>query len=204
MTTLGKGSFTMLQTILDRRQQDTRVNLALQAAGIALFTILMIVSAKLSFETGNPEVPFTMQVFVVLFSGMVLGARNGAITQVIYVMLIASGQPFDTRSLGAAALFGPTGGYLLGFIPAAFIAGYLVEKAGTRLWQRWLAGVAGIAVIYLFGASHLGLYVGLDLGNMWAVGVAPFIVYDLMKALIAAGMMEGTRSLLSLNDQSQR
>lgn len=176
----------------------TRTNsFPLRLAGIALFTILTAVSAKISFETGNPEVPFTMQVLVVLLSGMVLGARDGALSQVAYLLLIASNQPWDTRGIGAAALFGPTGGYLIGFIPAALVAGYAVERAGRRLWMRWLAGLAGVATIYFFGVSHLLLYTGMDLGRAWQIGVVPFFTLDAIKALIAAGLTESARALLS-------
>lgn len=182
----------MLRTLPQTRDQ----RLPLRLAGIALFTVLTIISAKLSLETGNPEVPFTMQVFAVLLAGMVLGARDGAASQLVYVLLIASGQPWDTRGLGTAALFGPTGGYLIGFVAAAFVAGLLTERAGGRLWQRWLAGVAGIVVIYLLGAGHLLFYTGMDLDRAWQVGVAPFIALDLLKALIAAGLVESLRAAL--------
>ena len=164
---------------------------------IALFTILMAISAKISLETANPAVPFTMQVLVVLLSGMVLGARDGALSQIAYLALIISGQPVDARSLGAAALFGPTGGYLIGFIPAAFITGYMIEQAGKRFWQRWLAGIVGIGVIYFFGVSHLALYTGMDIPKAWNAGAAPFLAFDLVKAVIAAGLTESMRFLLS-------
>lgn len=172
-------------------------SLPVRIAGIAFFTILMILSSRVSFETGNPEVPFTMQVFVVLLSGMILGAKDGFAVQVIYIAMIAAGQPFDTRGIGSAALFGPTGGFLIGFIPAAYVAGYLVEKAGKRLVQRWLAGVAGIAIIYFFGASHLLLYTGMDVQRAWEVGVAPFIALDMIKAVIAAGLVESGRAFFT-------
>lgn len=182
----------MLRT-LPQTQNSTRT---LRLAGIALFTILTIISAKISFETGNPEVPFTMQVFAVLLAGMVLGSRDGALSQITYISLIALNQPWDTRGLGAAALFGPTGGYLIGFVVAAFAAGWLVERAGGRLWQRWLAGVAGIMIIYSLGVSHLMIYTGSDLAVAWGIGAAPFLALDILKALMAAALVEGGRALL--------
>lgn len=186
----------MLRTL----PQIKKHNWTLRIASVALFVIFMILSSRLSFETGNPEVPFTMQVFVVLLSGMVLGSVDGAAVQIVYLGLIASGQPFDVRGIGAAALFGPTGGFLIGFLPAAYIAGLMTERAGKRLWQRWLAGVVGIAIIYVFGAAHLMLYTGMDARRAYEVGVAPFIVLDLIKALIAAGMVETSRAVLTSRD----
>lgn len=181
----------MLRTI----SQTAENRRAIQLGGIVFFTLLTIISAKITIDIG--PVPFTMQPFAVLLAGMVLGGREGAASQIAYVALIAGGLPVDARGLGTAALFGPTGGYLIGFIGGAFVAGVIVERAGERLWQRWLAGVAGIAVIYLFGVTHLSLYLGTDLGAAWASGAAPFIIPDLIKAFIAAGMVEGGRRFLS-------
>lgn len=175
-------------------------NQALRLAGIAIFTILTILSAKMSIEM--QPVPFTLQTLVVLLAGMVLGARDGAASQLAYLFMIALGAPVDARGLGAAAFFGPTGGYLVGFVASAFVAGYLVERAGARFWQRWLAGVAGIAVIYLFGATVLKVYTGMAWDAAWNNGVAPFIVFDLIKAVLAAGLVETGRTLLLRNRPS--
>ncbi len=164
-------------------------------AAVAVFTLLTALSARVSLETGGP-VPFTLQPLAVLLAGMVLGGRDGALSQLAYVALIAAGLPLDARGLGALALFGPTGGYLIGFVLAAAAAGLLVERGAARVWQRWLAGIAGIAVLYLFGVSHLMLYTGSDLSAAWAAGAAPFIVFDLAKALIAAALTESGRALL--------
>lgn len=167
---------------------------ALRVAGVLLFALLTAISAKISIPM--EPVPFTMQVLVVLLSGLVLGARDGALSQMAYISLIVMGLPVDARGLGAAALFGPTGGYLLGFAAAAFTAGWLVERAGARLWQRWLAGVAGVAVIYVVGVSHLRLYTGMDWQAAFAAGAAPFLLLDGVKALLAAGLTESARAWL--------
>ncbi|HYO87009.1 MAG TPA: biotin transporter BioY [Candidatus Limnocylindrales bacterium] len=163
-------------------------------AGITIFTLATIVAARLVIPM--EPVPFTLQPLAVLLAGMVLGARDGALSQLAYVALIAIGLPFDANMRGQAALFGPTGGYLIGFIAAAFVTGLLVERAGGRLWQRWLAGAAGIAVIYAFGVPVLALTRGLTLETAFAAGAAPFLAPDLVKALLAAALTEGSRALL--------
>lgn len=167
-------------------------------AGAALFTALTAIAARISIETGGP-VPFTLQPLAVLLAGLVLGARDGALSQLAYIAVIAAGAPLDSRLLGAVALFGPTGGFLLGFIAAAFVTGWLAEHGASRVWQRWLAGVVGIAVLYLLGVTHLMAYAGLDWGAAWAAGAAPFLALDLLKALIAAGLAEAGRALLLRN-----
>lgn len=184
----------MLRTIpwLQNREQQ----LAIRIGGIAIFTLLTIISAKISVELFFSPVPFTLQVLTVLLAGMVLGWRDGLLSQVAYVALVAANLPFDARGLGAAALFGPTGGYLVGFIAAAGVTGWLVEKAGTRVWQRWLAGVVGIAVIYFFGVTHLMAFTGMNFEKAWAAGAAPFWALDLVKAFLAAAATEIMRAFV--------
>jgi biotin transport system substrate-specific component len=180
----------MLRTLPQMRDYSQLHRLA----AAAIFTGITIVSARVTVEIGI--VPFTMQPLAVLLSGMALGARDGLLSQALYVALIAAGLPFDARGLGTAALFGPTGGYLIGFIAAAGVTGWLVERGTTRLWQRWLAGVVGILAIYLAGIVVLKLVTGLDWVAAWENGVAPFIIPDLVKAIIAAALAEGGRRLL--------
>lgn len=181
----------MLRTLPQTRATSQTYRLA----GIAVFTLITILSARITIDIG--VVPFSLTPLAVLLSGMVLGARDGFASQLAYVLLIAAGLPFDARGLGAAALLGPTSGYILGYIPAAGMAGLLVERGAKRLWWRWLAGVAGIAVIYLFGIVVLKFNIGMDWDAAWNAGVAPFIVPDLAKALIAAALTEGGRRLLT-------
>ncbi len=183
----------MLRTFPQTR--DSR--LITRLVGVAVFTLLTVVAARLSVPM--EPVPFTLQPLAVLLAGMVLGGRDGALSQFAYLALIAAGLPVDARGLGQAALFGPTGGYLLGFVAAAGVTGWLVEKGTARLWQRWLAGVVGVAVIYLFGVPVLKLVTGLEWSAAWTSGAALFIVPDLAKALIAAAIAEGGRRALLRN-----
>ncbi len=168
--------------------------IALRFAGVAVFVLLMALSARVSIPL--EPVPFTLQVLVVLLSGFVLGWREAAAAQAAYVGLIALGLPLDARMLGSAALFGPTGGFLIGFIPAAALTSLLAQPAVARsVWLRWLAGLAGVAVIYTFGAAHLMLYTGMSLQRALEVGVQPFIALDAIKAIIAAGLTETWRAV---------
>lgn len=179
----------MLRTLPQTREQA----LPLRLTGIAAFTVLTIIAARISIPL--EPVPFTLQPLAVLLGGLVLGWRDGLLSQAIYVGLIAAGLPVDARGIGSAALVGPTAGFLIGFVFAAGAAGWLVEHSGKRVWQRWLAGVAGIIVIYVLGVIVLKSATSMDWVKAWTVGVAPFIVPDLVKALIAASLTEGGRRL---------
>ncbi|MBC8099041.1 MAG: biotin transporter BioY, partial [Armatimonadetes bacterium] len=129
-------------------------------------------------------------------AGMVLGGRDGALSQVLYVALIAAGLPLDARGLGAAVFAGPTWGYLIGFIPCAFVAGTLVERAGTRVWQRVLAGLAGSVCVFALGFIVLKLNTGLTWDAAFTTGVLNFMPENFAKALVAGALTEGARASL--------
>lgn len=186
----------MLRTL--PRTRDA--HLTYRLATIALFTLLTVIAARISIPM--QPVPFTLQPLAVLFAGLVLGGRDGGISQLLYLALIALNLPVDANMLGAASLVGPTAGYLLGFASAAFVVGWLVEWASRRLpdgvSMRVAVGaaVAGVLVIYTVGALVLGVRTGMSLNDVLAAGVTPFIVPDLAKALIAASLAQGGRKLL--------
>lgn len=179
----------MLRTLPQMRDRG----LAVRLAGIAVMTLVTVISARLSIPL--EPVPFTLQPLAVLLAGMILGSRDGAASQIAYLALIAIGLPVDARMLGSAALFGPTGGYLIGFVAAAFVTGLIAERS-TALWLRWVGGLIGIAVIYVCGLAVLMAVRGLPFEAAWAGGAAPFMLPDMAKALIAAALTEGGRRVL--------
>lgn len=181
----------MLRTLPQTRDWSP----AYRIATIGAFTLISIVAARVSIPL--EPVPFTLQPLAVLLAGMILGSRDGALSQLAYIALIAIGLPVDANARGSAAFAGPTAGYLIGFVAAAFVSGWLVERGANRVWQRWLAGVAGIAVIYAIGVPWLAANLKLDLPAAWLAGGAPFLLLDTTKAIIAAAVTEGGRRLLN-------
>lgn len=163
-------------------------------AGILLFATLTALTARISIPLPFTPVPITLQVIAVLLAGLVLGPKAGAASQVLYLASIAAGLPLDAKALGAAALVGPTAGYLIGFVPAAFASGWLAEKMPATQASRFLAALAGVGVIYVAGTAWLAPAVG-NLRAAWMLGVAPFILIDLGKALVAAAAAESGRLL---------
>jgi biotin transport system substrate-specific component len=164
-------------------------------AAISIFAILTALSAKITIYLPFTPVPITMQTLVVVLSGLVLGSQGGALAQLGYLGMIAVGLPVDANSLGVAAFFGPTAGYLIGFVPAAFVAGWLAERfARQSWWGNFVAAIAGALVIYAVGASWLAVMLG-SWQTAWTVGVVPFILLDLGKAAIAAGVTESGKRL---------
>jgi biotin transport system substrate-specific component len=180
----------MLRTI----EQTRDTTLLQRAAGIAVFTLLTIVGARISLEIG--AVPLTLQTLMVFLAGMVLGSRDGALSQVLYVGLIVIGLPLDARGLGPAVFASPTWGYLVGFIPCAFVAGWLVEHSGNRIWQRVVAGLIG---------SMFSLIPGMIVAKFvkevpWEIAVNTylfaFIGVEIAKAIVAGALTEGARLTL--------
>jgi biotin transport system substrate-specific component len=182
---------TMLATSV-RRLGAARLT---YAGGVALFAAFTALTARVTIPLPFTPVPITLQVMAVLLAGLVLGPRGGAISQLAYLAAVAAGLPLDARGLGPVALLGPTAGYLLGFAPAAFVAGWLAR----RLWDVWagrfVAALAGVAVIYACGLAWLTPSAG-SLRAAWMLGVAPFILVDLGKALVSAAVASSGRTLL--------
>jgi biotin transport system substrate-specific component len=150
----------------------------------ALFTALLAVSAYISIPVGS--VPFTLQVYVVLLAGMMLGPRLGALAVLAYLVLGLVAPVYSAGASGLGVLFGPTGGYLIGFAPAVLVTGLVAGRACAHVARLMLAGLVGLAPIYVLGASWLAVQLHLSAGAALASGVAPFIWADIVKAFAAA------------------
>jgi len=144
-------------------------------------SILLTLSAKLSLPFY--PVPMTLQTLVVLCLGMALGPRLGAAAVLAYLAQGAMGLPVfagtPEKGIGIAYMLGTTGGYLLGFVVAAFVVGKLAQRAWDRsMFTTIAAMLIGNAIIYLFGLLWLGSLVGWD-KPVIAWGMTPFLLGDL-------------------------
>lgn len=162
----------------------------LQAALIAVAgSALLWASAKVQIPFF--PVPMTMQTFVVLFLGFALGSRLGAATVLLYLAEGATGLPVfagtPEKGLGLAYMAGPTGGYLAGFVVAAFVTGWFAERGlDRRLVTAAIAALAGLVAIYALGLAWLGAVVGWD-KPVLSFGLYPFLPAEALKlALLAA------------------
>jgi biotin transport system substrate-specific component len=176
-----------------------------ELALITLFAALTALGARVTIHLPFTPVPVTLQVLFPLLAGLFLGSKRGALSQVEYVAAGLAGLPiFAKGGSGLAYFLGPTGGYLLGFIVAAFLVGELVTKmcASTRI-ATFLASLGGVAAIYLCGALWLTAWLGVTghlspivcLTQAWRLGVLPFVAVDVAKALAVAAVTEGGRRL---------
>ena len=142
-----------------------------------------------------PPVPITLQTLFAGLAGALLGARLGALSQVIYLLIGIIGLPvFAGGKAGLGVLFGPTGGYLIGFVAGAWVIGALMnlKKAPGFGWTT-AALVAGTAVIYIFGVAQLSLVAKISVNKAISVGVLPFLIGDVVKILAAAYVVKRVR-----------
>lgn len=152
-------------------------------------TALVAVMAQISIPT--PPVPFTMGVLAVMLAGYLLGPRYGAMSLLVYLLIGAAGVPvFASFGSGLESLLGPSGGYLWSYPLAAAITGIAAPAlAGSRRTVAFAAGGAAgllaLVVIYAVGTLWLAESQNLPLGAAVAAGVAPFVLFDLVKIAFA-------------------
>jgi biotin transporter BioY len=164
----------------------SRTGLIWDAVLVVGFACLTAALAQISFWIG--PVPITGQTFAVLVTGALLGSRRGALSQLSYLAIGATGIPFWFAlggPPGIARLVGPTGGYLIGFVAVAFVVGWLAERGwDRRVWTAALAMLAGESVLYVFCLLWLVHFVPVD--KVLQVGLYPFVIGDLVKLAAAA------------------
>jgi biotin transport system substrate-specific component len=135
-----------------------------------------------------PPVPITAQTFFLNTAAILLGGPLAALSQIIYILLGIIGMPvFSGGKAGLGVLFGPTGGYLIGFIIGAFVIGAVarMKKSAGIFWSIF-AMFIGMAIIYSCGVLQLAFVAELSFKKALAVGVLPFIPGDIIKILLAA------------------
>ena len=134
-------------------------------------------------------VPMTMQTFAVLLVGAALGAKRGAISLSIYLALGAAGLPVFASAKSLTGVI-PTAGYIVGFVAAAALVGFLATRGFSSTPVKVALSFAlGSVVIYGFGVTGLMLSLGLDFTSAIAAGVIPFLIGDVVKAAAAAALL---------------
>ncbi len=179
-----------------------RHSTALQALWIGVFAALTAAGAQL--EIPHSPVPYTLQTFFVLLAGVMLGARNGAISQGVYIAAGLIGLPvFAGWSAGPLRLFGASGGYLLSFPIAALTIGYLARR--NRSYLSTLVSMAvGLLVIFSLGSLYLYSFYLHDLAAALTSGFLIFSWWDGVKLLAAASIAYRLRRTAGSAEVSSR
>ncbi|MDP1571153.1 MAG: biotin transporter BioY [Vicinamibacterales bacterium] len=199
-----QGSATVLLDLVTARARAAAATRSIQVASVIFLTALTAAAAQVSVPLPFTPVPFTLQPMVVLLGAAVLGARLGALSQVLYLAAgIAGLQVFAFSPMlpqGGARLLGPTGGFLLAYPIAAFVTGWLAER---RFDRRYLTSVvamfAGLTIVFAGGVAWLALLMPGAIGVQPALAAAfyPFVLADVAKVLLAAALLPMAWSFLS-------
>jgi biotin transport system substrate-specific component len=189
---------TMIDAVLPQRRISHNVIL------VILFSVLIALSAQIAIPLPFTPVPITMQTLMVLLTGALLGSRLGAITLAAYLAEGLAGLPvfaggtsaWSPSSIpGVPVIIGPSAGYLLGFIFAAGLVGFLAERGwDRRWWTTLLAMVLGNLVIYAFGVGWLSTFLGLN--PAFVAGMLPFLPGDALKIVMALIVLPGGWALV--------
>ena len=186
-------------TLSDAIWKNEGSNRLLRGAVLAVIgSALLALSAKV--QVPFYPVPQTMQTLVVLMIGMAFGSRLGLATVALYLAEGAAGLPIfagtPEKGIGLAYMMGPTGGYLLGFVLAAAVVGWLAERGWDRGIVTTAAAMAiGNVVIYLPGIAWLSAAVGFDKAVLF--GMQPFLLGDAAKLVLAALAMPWAWKMLT-------
>ncbi len=173
-------------------QETHRGLIVLTAIGATVAA--MVAAAWVRIPIPGSPVPITLQTMIVLLAGAMLGRTKGALALAIYALLGEAGLPVFTGGKAGFALFLSTGGYLLGFIFAAWLIGHvLASMERPHVLDVVLAMLAGTLIIYILGALQLAQVWRLDAITAIQWGVLPFIVGDLLKLAAAVAIWRATR-----------
>ena len=176
----------------------------LRVAAVLFVTALTAAAAQFSVPLPFTPVPFTLQPMIVLLGGAALGSRLGLSSQVLYLLAGIAGLPVFAASpvlpQGIGRLLGPTGGYLLSYPFAAFVAGWLAERSFDRRYVTSLAAMAcGLAIIFACGVAWLAWFAqpsALGLSAALRTGLFPFLPADIIKIVLASAVLPGMWRLI--------
>lgn len=153
---------------------------------IGVMAAVTCILGPLSLNIPVSPVPISLTNLAIYFTLYILGMKRGTVSYVIYLLLGLVGLPvFSAFTSGPGKLLGPSGGYLIGFVFLAIIAGVFIDKWSNNMVLCFIGMVLGTAVCYLFGTVWLAYQAHLDFGAALAMGVIPFIPGDLVKMILA-------------------
>lgn len=152
-------------------------------------SLLLGLFAKVQIPLPFTPIPLAFQSFIVLLLGAFLGPKKGSLAVLLFIAQGLGGMPvFAAGKLGLAHLAGPAGGYVVGYVVAAFLTGSLVGCSARR---NFLALTVGSLAIYLLGAAHLAQFIGMKRAVF--AGMVPFVPGDFIKILVATSLLSRFR-----------
>jgi biotin transport system substrate-specific component len=202
VTTAGALPVRPFRPVLADVLPGARARDALLVSGAALFTALL---AQVAIPVAGSPVPITGQTLAVVVTAAALGPARGVAAQALYLVLGAVGLPFySDASGGIDVVFGATGGYLLGFLPAALLIGLAARQGQDRRVSRaLLLFLAGQIVIFAVGVPWLAVAADLSAATALEKGFYPFVFGGVVKAILAAVLLPGAWRLVRSADRNR-
>ena len=156
---------------------------------IGLTTAIICILGPLSLPIPISPVPVSLAIFGIYIASYVLGSRGAAAACVLYILIGLLGVPvFAAFTGGPQKLFGPTGGYILGYLAVAYFTGLFVERYEDRLYMHAAGMVLGLLICYSLGTLWLAVSAGMTASAALLSGVLPFIPMDIVKMLLAVAV----------------
>ncbi|HHX38301.1 MAG TPA: biotin transporter BioY [Clostridiaceae bacterium] len=187
----------------NRRQRPTGSHFDLRTlTQVALLAAVLVVCSQITLPFPG-GVPITLQTFAIALIAYLMGPYLGGLTLVIYLGLGAIGLPvFAGFKGGFATLIGPTGGYLLGFLPMVallgwFPAGVIIKESKKKIVLRCVMALAGLAICHVAGVLRLSAVTGMSLTAAFLAGSAPFIIKDILSIVLAYRIAVAVRRQLN-------
>lgn len=155
----------------------------------AICAAIICVLAPISVPI-NPAVPISLGTLAIYFTSAILGGKRGTLAVIVYILIGLAGLPvFTGMSAGFAKLFGPTGGYIIGYIPLAMLTGVFSDmsfrKNAKLHWMMPVGMVLGTAVMYTFGTVWFMILSGYSLAAALDICVLPFLAFDSVKIVLS-------------------
>lgn len=153
---------------------------------VGLMTALICIIAPFSVPLSFTPVPISLANLIIYISAGILGAKKGAMSVIIYLLIGAVGVPvYAGWTAGFQRIAGPTGGYLIGFIFIALISGLIIEKFENKIYMYAIGMILGTIVCYILGSVWLSMEMNLNFSKALLLGVIPYLLGDAIKVVLA-------------------
>jgi len=153
---------------------------------VSLAAAIICILGPLSITIPISPVPIAICIFGIYIAAYVLGSKWGTLAVLIYLLIGLIGVPvFSAFSGGPGKLLGPTGGYLIGYIPLVFVAGLFIEKFEGKIYMHVIGMLIGLTICYIMGTAWLAIQASLSFTAALSAGVIPFIPADIVKIILA-------------------
>jgi len=163
----------------------------------ALFAALTAVCSMISIPLPFTPVPINLATLSVFLAGGLLGSRYGALSQLVYVLLGAIGLPvFSGFTGGLGTLIGHTGGYIIGYVAAAWLIGFMIEKLGHGFYKNIISMSSGMAVCYALGTLWFMYITSTGLAAALILCVVPFLIGDAIKIIAGSILVKKLHKLI--------